>query len=308
MMKNRTLKRITDSIAYERRQFDKIWYQDANRPLFFMEPFQISQQYQCKGEIFGGLEIDLVLEGKGDFVYDGKALPISKGNIIFYDCITPHAYKESSANEKLKLLGCHFMLEAILGSGPSMHDSRLHEPFLALRAGASPFLGSNSEIAAELKKAFAIVQKREPDWDLNAWHHIVGALIKLRQRVSKKLSDHLEAYRKNTPDAVSTALNFINRHLTESFSVDELAAYCHVSASKLAHDFTAVMKMPPIAYRNHLRISRAMTLLRSTDKDLFSIASECGFASMSQFHKLFKAYTGKSPAAFRSASIRYSTE
>jgi AraC-like DNA-binding protein len=47
------------------------------------------------------------------------------------------------------------------------------------------------------------------------------------------------------------------------------------------------------------RIEEALTLIKTTDKNMLEIALECGFNNTVNFNKLFKKYTNVTPNFFR---------
>ena len=51
-------------------------------------------------------------------------------------------------------------------------------------------------------------------------------------------------------------------------------------------------------YINRKRIEKARGLLSSTDKDIPSIASECGFKTLQYFTRVFTKYTGITPGKY----------
>ena len=47
------------------------------------------------------------------------------------------------------------------------------------------------------------------------------------------------------------------------------------------------------------RIEEALTLIKTTDKNILDIALECGFNNTVNFNKIFKKYTNLLPSTFR---------
>ena len=111
--------------------------------------------------------------------------------------------------------------------------------------------------------------------------------------------------RPKTSPAVITAAHYIDGHFDRDFSIDELAAACHISASRLHHLFSEQLGTTPTKYRNTVRVERATAELRLTDSSIEDIAERCGFNSAAYFRETFKAETGLTPSEYRSAS-RYS--
>ena len=47
------------------------------------------------------------------------------------------------------------------------------------------------------------------------------------------------------------------------------------------------------------RIEEALSLIKTTDKNILDIALECGFNNSANFNKILKKYTNLLPSAFR---------
>jgi AraC family transcriptional regulator, dual regulator of chb operon len=53
---------------------------------------------------------------------------------------------------------------------------------------------------------------------------------------------------------------------------------------------------------NQARVARALHLLRTTDAKVITIAFECGFGNLANFHRVFARQTGRTPSRWRSES------
>ena len=101
---------------------------------------------------------------------------------------------------------------------------------------------------------------------------------------------------------VEKAKFYVDQHLTESLTLDEVAEQVFVSRAHLSHLFSCAMGMTFSAYVTTQRIARAKRLLRSTARTVQEISVLCGFASPAYFATVFKRYTGSTPKAFRAVS------
>ncbi|NLA85331.1 MAG: helix-turn-helix transcriptional regulator, partial [Clostridiales bacterium] len=52
-------------------------------------------------------------------------------------------------------------------------------------------------------------------------------------------------------------------------------------------------------YLSGVRISKALVLLRETDKKVIDICYECGFNNVNHFNRVFKQRVGISPLTYR---------
>ena len=84
--------------------------------------------------------------------------------------------------------------------------------------------------------------------------------------------------------------------------VDELAEAAHVSRGYLNRLFRADLGVSVSAALEHLRCSRAETLLTRTDLTVAAIARQCGYADVSHFSHRFSAIYAMSPREYRAAA------
>jgi len=85
---------------YEALAFDK---QGKNMEPYIIEPaFQDETIFQHEGE-----EFIYVLEGKHEFIYDGKTYVMEEGDSVYFDAAVPHTGK-SLGKKKAKLLAVLF--------------------------------------------------------------------------------------------------------------------------------------------------------------------------------------------------------
>jgi AraC-like DNA-binding protein len=96
-----------------------------------------------------------------------------------------------------------------------------------------------------------------------------------------------------------SVLDYIERHLAEEITLEDLARIAHFEKTYLITRFKEIWGLSPMKYVNTMRIERAKALLRHTDKSITEIAYETGFGSIHYFSRYFKDTVGVSPNEFR---------
>lgn len=100
------------------------------------------------------------------------------------------------------------------------------------------------------------------------------------------------------PPDVAAALEWINQHYAEAFTVSELARMAHVSVNTLERHFGEVLHMTPTAYLKKKRLGVAAERLWSGA----SVSEACaasGFSDYSNFIALFKRTYGMTPLKYK---------
>jgi AraC-like DNA-binding protein len=98
---------------------------------------------------------------------------------------------------------------------------------------------------------------------------------------------------------VAAAMAHTGTHLAEA-TMDSAAAAAGVSARTLRRLFGAHVGMTWQQYRSDRRMLHAMVLLENhRESSVLSVATGCGFDSVSAFTRAFRLYTGETPGAYR---------
>ena len=101
------------------------------------------------------------------------------------------------------------------------------------------------------------------------------------------------------PSAVMLAMDYMQRHLLESLSVTEVAAFVHMSSSHFSRVFRQETGYAPHEYLVILRLNHAKHLLVNTEQTVRQIAFASGYHSEGNFIKSFVEKVGVTPTQFR---------
>ena len=94
-------------------------------------------------------------------------------------------------------------------------------------------------------------------------------------------------------------LEYIEEHLDQDISLEEMAASAGVSKTEVLRCFHKTLQTTPYSYVMEARLSKAADLLAETGLPVGEIASRTGFNQQSYFGKRFKAKTGMTPLEYR---------
>ena len=107
------------------------------------------------------------------------------------------------------------------------------------------------------------------------------------------------------PVEIWKARNFIRDHSHEKISLYEVAKTVNMSANYLSEKFKKITGINFVDYVAHTRIEKASALLHNVNLRVSEIAFAVGFQSLSQFNRVFKKLTGRSPTEFRAARAKH---
>jgi AraC family transcriptional regulator len=103
------------------------------------------------------------------------------------------------------------------------------------------------------------------------------------------------------PWQIRSVLTYVDTNLDTPIRNQDLAAIARLSKFHFNVAFRKSVGHSPHEHIIRRRMERAQGLMLSTDKSLSEIAAECGLADQSHFTRLFRRFSGESPAAWRRA-------
>lgn len=204
-----------------------------------------------------------------------------EGQIVVLDCYAPHAYHTAGGWEAEWL---HF-------DGPCARGY-----FDAILDGGSPVitLKNNYRFEKNLHKIYTLFRDAAPVREAMLNNYIVNLLTELL--VCREFANPGA----QSPGIIEDSIAYINDHLTQELSLDDLAVKAALSPFYFSRLFKKETGFSPHQYILATRISNAKFLLQSTDDSVKNICFTVGFSSESSFCTAFKKETGLTPSEFRS--------
>jgi len=107
-------------------------------------------------------------------------------------------------------------------------------------------------------------------------------------------------HRGGLPSALTRrTCEYIDSHLEERITLDDLAAMAGLSVDHFAHAFRESTGLPAHTYLVRRRIESAQQMLHDTEMPLSQIALAVGFSDYSHLARHFRRLTGMSPSTVR---------
>lgn len=120
-------------------------------------------------------------------------------------------------------------------------------------------------------------------------------LIAPKQVIARESTDFFAVQ----DEVVAAAIRYISLHLGEKLRVDDIAYHTNVSLRLLQKRFDEVMGVSISDEIRRLRIEKAKRLLNESDRAIYSIPHEVGFASYDAMNKIFHREVGMTPGQYR---------
>lgn len=175
---------------------------------------------------------------------------------------------------------------------PTLLKSFILELIVTMSRSAVEAGGDPSELLGANYSSFADLARIEGEEELCAW--LVGML--------ERIMDAIKSNREYPSTVLlGAALRYMEDHLAEEMSRDEVAAVACLSPSHFSRVVKQTFGQSFTDLLARMRIDRARELLARGDKSLIQVCLDCGFSDPSYFTKVFRKYVGKTPGEYRKA-------
>jgi AraC-like DNA-binding protein len=248
------------------------------------------------------LEIALVVDGRGSFLFGRRVLAAEPGDVFFVDNSQPHV-AVGEPGGRLRLLLVLFRPELIAGPGCRELDLGYFAPFRFDERTASPRVRGGSALAGDLA---AVLGDPREAWERHdpAERHLLDAtlrralalVIRDRGAASAGAAARAAADRR---EQIRPVLAYVDRHCRESITLDDVAEVVHVSPSRVRHVFKDVTGVGFKEYVTNVRVAEAKRLLLGTDLSVAEVARAVSYSNLHQFYRVFYRSCAMSPGEYR---------
>lgn len=258
------------------------------------------------------LQINYISQGKGMHFVNGYPFEIIKGDIFVIPPYIPH-YIAAQQDSSIEVIEFEFIPEFVSRSLENDESNDIFvdfayiEPFLVSENKVKPRLNLVGKTQQEVERILSevLLEYNEKPQGYNLL--IKAMLLKLLVLVGREFKRSLEEnesgiFYNRHRDAIYGALQYISEHYSEELVLEDIAKMFALSQSYFSYLFKNITSKTFIEYLTGLRISKAMELLKTTDKRVLDICYETGFNSVNHFNRIFKQIIGISPTQYRKKS------
>lgn len=246
--------------------------------------FDCKPSYGVQRNLFSSYLLLVMLTGSMYYQTMKSRGIVRAGQVLLLDCNAPHSY---TAQGKCSFTFVHF-------SGAQSKE--IYEEIVGTTGNLIPMPNPNDlhEAIGELLSNMRS-ERRMNESETSA--SIYGMLMKLLDKSGASGEGGT-----GNP-VVDRAIMYIQSHLTEKLSVEEISANAGYSASYFSHIFSEETGMSPYQFVMKSRIEHAQQLLKTSRLAVQEIAFQCGFNSAANFCYTFRRMSGMSPHEYRKGPI-----
>lgn len=223
--------------------------------------------------------IDYVVRGRGYVTCRGKTYPVGEGDLIYLRKGIDVDYGTDKAEpyEKLWLSADGPLIDAFaecyLAGEEMVIRKGSGEPFQKLMEILSSDNGGGKQQSMHVMLDLFMSLGRHSEQDVSGRGEHTGLAPKLR--------------------------HYIDTHIAERFTLDDLAEHFHLSKRQLIRIFKAKYGETPGAYHCRTRLVAASRYLAETECTVGEVAARLGYCDQSFFSTAFKKQFGMYPLAWR---------
>ncbi|MDP4117792.1 MAG: AraC family transcriptional regulator [Bacillota bacterium] len=246
-------------------------------------------------------EISSCISGSGVYSVDGNKYFFKAGDIFVFSCDEIHCITQIDGVENLELINIQFE-PRFLWSSSGLADYNLLKIFFHRNSnfqnrfeGSLPATKNIFSMIYDMEKEFS---SKKYEFELMVKIYLIDILISfMRDFDYVDFTDNLSRY-EETLRQLEKAINYIDLHLEDDLTLDEIAAISAMSRAYFCTLFRKFNGISPWDYITIKRVEKAIGILKSSSDTKLGVASMCGFNSSSNFYKAFKKVTGKTPSDY----------
>ncbi|HEY5563247.1 MAG TPA: AraC family transcriptional regulator [Clostridiaceae bacterium] len=249
------------------------------------------------------LEISYAKCGSGEYTICGDKYDVKEGDIFIFNNIEHHSLKILPPSIFTNVV-IHFEPSFICFLESDSFDYRYLKIFFDRNENFKNRLDRDNPATNKIKELFLEIvdefSKKLPDYDLMVKIKLMTILTILIRQFNYTNKKQSTSYKiKKELGIVNNVINFINENFTQDISIKSLEKITFVEASYFTKIFKKYNGISPSRYLCIKRITRAIEYLENTNKTILEIATLCGFNNTTNFNKIFKKVTNKTPSEFR---------
>ncbi|NEE03059.1 helix-turn-helix domain-containing protein [Phytoactinopolyspora halotolerans] len=243
------------------------------------------------------VEVNLVLEGRLDYLFGGSYLSVTAGQMAIFWAATPHRLVGAGEDADGDVCWVHVPLSTVLGWG--LPDRDLGQ-VLTMRPVIVPATAIGRDVAAMFT---AWCEELTHDDTATIVLLEAQALVRRALRHARDASDTDSGRAAlGTGEAmrnVTAMAQFTVAHFREPISTVDIAEAAHLNPNYAMTLFRRAVGTTLGSYLTRCRVAEAQRLLITTAMTTAEIAYAAGFGSQSSFYEHFARACGRSPGAYR---------
>jgi len=245
------------------------------------------------------ISLTYILSGTCTYYIEGKSYRVKKGNLILCNPGIMHG-KTLCTSEEINEFHIGFSNICIENLPRDHIISREASPVITFAQYEQEFFKCCSDILAEQ-------EKNDVGCALMLKSLVMKLIVILLKEIYKQETHsdeniiNLESYDKIS--VVNAVVTYINENYMQDVSLDKISKSMYLSPVYISKIFKEEIGESPINYLIKVRLSKAVELMKDSNKPIKEVAKSIGYDDAYYFSKLFKKYYGFSPLKYKNMNL-----
>lgn len=228
-----------------------------------------------------------IRSGKGRLYALGKEYELASGTLCVLLAGTPHRIAVDPG-EVLDIKWCHFHM--------SYGDRDIYR---TLNLPVSVRVADKSATSMLLDRLIDEIKRDQ----LTSRLRVKAIMLELISVYLEQIPQEMgKVYPTQEQQKIDIVLKYIDDHLGDNITVEELARQVYLHPNYFIVFFKAMLGHSPIQYVNQRRMELAKTLLLQPECNVSDVAARVGM-QIYYFSRMFKAHTGLTPSRYRKQAV-----
>jgi len=273
---------------------------------FLIKLFHYHPQHMTRGDTWHErLELFIPVDGRVQFHDSRQTHWIQPGDVLVVDNMNPHSVIDFPGFDA-RVVVISFLAEFVYSLGSPSNDYAFLLPFYARDPGELRIVRANDPVAPRMYELIGTLLGQYMDTDdelvkragCKAWLLVLLQALVERFRGAELARNELERQQRRAL-RLKPLFDHIAVHYAEKITLTDAATIAGLSQPQFIRLFKKVAGMTFVAYLTHVRLSRAVQLLREGNRTIADVATEVGFSDQSYFDRRFKASFGMAPRDYQ---------
>ena len=248
------------------------------------------------------IQLTWIQQGEGTLVAENNMYTFRSNEIYWLGVNLPHVFKSDpsyfspKSRKKIQTLNIFFNAKGQLDSFFELPEIKNVKLFLQNRQ--TGFKVPQQHVG-EISNKMLRIQKSSGVDQLIHFIELLKQLSSYQELTPLSSSSQPGSYSEHEGIRIGTIYNYIMQHYDKSITLEDVARQAHMTPQAFCRYFKKHTLHTFISFLNEVRINEACKKLTDGNYDsIATVAYNCGFNSITNFNRVFKGVTGKSPSEY----------
>lgn len=239
-------------------------------------------------------EISMVTSGKGYYFAEGRCIEVKAGSIIIFNRLIPHAW-QADTQDPPHLKTFKFYQNLFLGEALQEEKWQFLKNYLNQLTVLALHEAQAEQSCTLLQLIYEEYQNKQKGYK-EGIKNLLLVFLMYMMRGDHPIKEGVKPIKSNVQ--IENAVQYMKNNFHLNVTLEDVAKVVYMHPNYFSAVFKKNYGISFSDYMNYLKVSMATELMESTPLTVSEIAMQCGFNSVSNFYRVFKALQGVSPVKY----------